>query len=57
MCFAFVLCVRMVAREQWKLVHKTELVTKTKRKRGRAAKSYWGVTKGLSTLREACQAL
>ena len=40
MCFAFVLCVRMVAREQWKLVHKTELVTKTKRKRGRAAKTW-----------------
>ena len=43
MCFAFVLWVRMVAREQWKLVHKTELGTKTKRKRGRAAKTqaFW----------------
>ena len=30
----------MVAREHWKLVHKTELVTKTKRKRGRTAKTW-----------------
>ena len=40
MCFAFVLCVRMVAREHWKLVHKTEVVTKTKRKRGRTTKTF-----------------
>ena len=38
-CVAFVLSFRMVLREHWKLVHKTEVVTKTKRKRGRTAKT------------------